>query len=363
MPTDPSNTRFALPFNYGDTGWDDELSNNMDKLAVQVPKLGALADRPAATATMAPNYYYSIDQTPVLFSININDTWTDIELSGGGGTGSAFSGSHTDLTDVTSAQHHEWPISASSLTFDPVIQSELENHTSNLSNPHDVTAAQVGAIADGAGTVTPTNLSFDPATQAELNTHASNATNPHNVTAAQSGAISNVSGSVTTTNLAAGAVTPTEVDGSGGSSGQVLQTDGTAGGVFWASLSGSGSVDWSSVPDMSASSGNTWWRLYSAGASTAGATTGSGGISIWDGVNNDELVAFREGVPGDTIFHSNVQVPDASLTAGGSEVLTAADEGHGNGLNADLWDGRDLYESSTEPTNWESGDLWLRPTQ
>lgn len=354
MPTDPSNDRYALPFNYGDEGWDDELSNIMDQLAVQVPVKGALADRPAASDTLAPNYYYSTDQTPVLFSININDTWTDIELGGGGDTGTgSFSGSHTDLTNVTSGQHHEWPISASSLTFDPVIQSELENHTTNLSNPHDVTAAQVGAISDGAGTVTPTNLSFDPATQGELNAHATNTSNPHGVTAAQAGAISDVSGAVTTANLATSAVTPTEVDGSGGTDGQVLQTDGTAGGVSWASVSSSSTTDFSSVPDMTAASGNTWLAIYSAGV--------GGGISFWDAANNDEMLSLEEGAPSLADFHGNLRVRGTSATVDGSEVLTTADEGSGNGLDADTIDGREIYVQSTEPTDWTDGDIWLRP--
>lgn len=46
------------------------------------------------------------------------------------------------------------------------------------------------------------------------------------------------SGGVDTTQLAASAVTTTEVDGSGGSNGQVLTTDGTASGVSWGSVSG-----------------------------------------------------------------------------------------------------------------------------
>lgn len=56
--------------------------------------------------------------------------------------------------------------------------SALTAHTSNTSNPHSVTAAQVGADPSGSAA----------AVQSNLDAHTSNTSNPHSVTAAQVGA-------------------------------------------------------------------------------------------------------------------------------------------------------------------------------
>ncbi len=66
------------------------------------------------------------------------------------------------------------------------VQANLNAHTGNKSNPHGVTAAQVGA--DPAGSAA--------AVQANLNSHTGNRGNPHGVTAAQVGAIPTTGGSV-----------------------------------------------------------------------------------------------------------------------------------------------------------------------
>ncbi|QCC48075.1 hypothetical protein [Halobellus limi] len=66
-------------------------------------------------------------------------------------------------------------------------EAELTAHTSDMTNPHNVTFTQVGAIEDAAGTVSVSHLDFDPATQAELDSHTGNTSNPHGVTAAQVG--------------------------------------------------------------------------------------------------------------------------------------------------------------------------------
>lgn len=66
------------------------------------------------------------------------------------------------------------------------VQKNLDAHTGNKSNPHGVTAAQVGA--DPAGSAA--------AVQANLNSHTGNRGNPHGVTAAQVGAIPTTGGSV-----------------------------------------------------------------------------------------------------------------------------------------------------------------------
>ena len=56
--------------------------------------------------------------------------------------------------------------------------SDFAAHATNKNNPHEVTAAQVGADVSGAAA----------AVQANLDTHTTNKNNPHEVTAAQAGA-------------------------------------------------------------------------------------------------------------------------------------------------------------------------------
>ncbi|MFN6460538.1 MAG: hypothetical protein RMZ41_001650 [Nostoc sp. DedVER02] len=76
----------------------------------------------------------------------------------------------------------------------------LTSHTSNTSNPHSVTAAQVGAIATTARGAANGVASLDASTlipiaqipttiarQSDLTTHTTNTSNPHSVTAAQVG--------------------------------------------------------------------------------------------------------------------------------------------------------------------------------
>lgn len=58
---------------------------------------------------------------------------------------------------------------------------------------------------------------------------------------------------------------------------------------------------------------------------------------------------------------STANFPTADLQNRGSRVLTEADEGHGNGLDADTVDGRDIYDGDTEPADWDDGDVWLKP--
>jgi hypothetical protein len=69
-------------------------------------------------------------------------------------------------------------------TYDPAgkaaqvaMQADLTAHTGSKSNPHGVTAAQVGADASGAAATVQTNL----------DTHTANKSNPHSVTASQVG--------------------------------------------------------------------------------------------------------------------------------------------------------------------------------
>jgi len=67
-------------------------------------------------------------------------------------------------------------------------KAELDAHTADTTNPHSVTAAQVGAIADAPGTVDESHLSFNVASESGVTNHLNDTTNPHNVTASQVGA-------------------------------------------------------------------------------------------------------------------------------------------------------------------------------
>jgi uncharacterized FlaG/YvyC family protein len=91
------------------------------------------------------------------------------------------------------------------------LQAQLTAHINNISNPHQVTAAQVGAYTKSQSD---SNLSSAVATlntsigtvQTNLTTHINNISNPHEVTAAQVGAYttaqsdSNLNAAVTTLN-------------------------------------------------------------------------------------------------------------------------------------------------------------------
>lgn len=66
------------------------------------------------------------------------------------------------------------------LCSDDTSLSDLENHIDNTTNPHNVTAEQVGAAKKSA-----------------FENHANNTSNPHKVTAAQTGALPTTGGTVT----------------------------------------------------------------------------------------------------------------------------------------------------------------------
>ena len=142
-------------------------------------------------------------------------------------------------------------------------QSNLDTHTNNKSNPHGVTAAQVGAIpasqkgaaggvaslgSDGkvpAGQLP--EMDYDPAGSAQtvqnnLNTHTKNKSNPHGVTAAQAGA-------VPTTRKINNKALSSDVTLGAEDVGAIPSTQkGTAGGV--ASLGSDGKVPAGQLPEM-----------------------------------------------------------------------------------------------------------------
>lgn len=79
---------------------------------------------------------------------------------------------------------------------------------------------------------------------------------------------------VDTANLASSAVTATEVDGSGGSTGQVLDTDGTAGGVAWTLVDTSNLAAQAVTTTEVDGSGGTNGQVITTDGTAAGATWG-----------------------------------------------------------------------------------------
>lgn len=176
---------------------DVELDNLFDQIDTDVFMRGPEADRPAAGTF---GRVYVTTDTRLHFYDN-GTSWDDItpsrdwSVSNSGGKvlskpddidfGTALSvtddGDGTLTIDVSGVTEAE-------LAFDTANQAELDAHTSDTTNPHSVTASQVGAIPDTSGSVTETNLSFNPATDTELNSHTGDTSNPHSVTAAQTGA-------------------------------------------------------------------------------------------------------------------------------------------------------------------------------
>ena len=100
------------------------------------------------------------------------------------------------LGNVDNTADADKPISTATQTAldDKADDSDLTSHTSNTSNPHSVTAAQVGLgnvdnTSDAnkpISTATQTALD-DKADDADLTSHTGNTSNPHSVTATQIG--------------------------------------------------------------------------------------------------------------------------------------------------------------------------------
>ena len=101
MPTDSNNNRYSFPFRVGESGWADEFTSMADDLAVKVPSFGPLSARPNPGQDFAPKLYASTDESPPTLYLNTGAQWVAIAEGGG-----SFSGSHTDLSNVQSDQHH-----------------------------------------------------------------------------------------------------------------------------------------------------------------------------------------------------------------------------------------------------------------
>lgn len=155
-----------------------EIENFHDELDRDVIIRGSEADRPAAGTT---GRIYVANDTKKRFYDN-GTSWDDITPSPSiSHDGSEIMGSPSDLNFGTALAVTDDgdgtvtvgvdAVSEAELTFDPATQAELDAHAGNTSNPHSVTAAQVGA-----------------ASASDLTSHENDTSNPHNVTAAQVGA-------------------------------------------------------------------------------------------------------------------------------------------------------------------------------
>lgn len=78
MPTDPNNTRYPAPFNEGEDDWDEQMESNLDQQAVDIPDHGTIADRPSASASFAPDFYYATDEQVQYF--NEGTTWRAMDI-------------------------------------------------------------------------------------------------------------------------------------------------------------------------------------------------------------------------------------------------------------------------------------------
>ncbi len=106
--------------------------------------------------------------------------------------GSAWSDLQPSLTAHLSSTSN--PHSVTAAQVGAPTTATLSAHTSSTSNPHSVTAAQVGALAIssnlndlGSKATARTNLSVPSI--ADLSSHTSNTSNPHSVTTSQIGAL------------------------------------------------------------------------------------------------------------------------------------------------------------------------------
>ena len=161
-------------------------------------------------------------------------------------------------TSVTIAE-----MTAAIAESEQTVQDNLNTHTNNKSNPHGVTAAQVGAIPasqkGAAGGVASLGsdgkvpeeqlpeMDYDPAgsaagVQANLTSHINNKSNPHGVTAAQAGAVP------TTRKINNKALSSDVTLGAADVGAIPSAQKGTAGGV--ASLGSDGKVPSGQLPDM-----------------------------------------------------------------------------------------------------------------
>lgn len=88
------------------------------------------------------------------------------------------------VTSISAATIYSGSTNLGTILENYTTDNEFAGHTGNTSNPHQVTAAQVGAYTTGQVD----NLLLGYTTDAEFAGHTGNTSNPHNTTAAQVGA-------------------------------------------------------------------------------------------------------------------------------------------------------------------------------
>lgn len=89
------------------------------------------------------------------------------------------------------------------------VQTNLNAHINNRSNPHQVTTGQIGAATatDLSSHVNAANPHSGSASTTALNTHINNRSNPHQVTAAQTGAFPATGGTISGNTTISGTLT------------------------------------------------------------------------------------------------------------------------------------------------------------
>jgi hypothetical protein len=102
----------------------------------------------------------------------------------GGESGAASSSPYLTCATITACTSFQDFVEAATSGF--ISNTDFTGHTSNTSNPHQVTASQVGAYS----TEQVNNILTGYTTSTDFTGHTSNTSNPHNTTAAQVGAYS-----------------------------------------------------------------------------------------------------------------------------------------------------------------------------
>lgn len=155
---------------------------------------------------------------------------------------------------------------------------------------------------------------------------------------------------VGTSNLASQAVTATEVDGSGGTAGQVLDTDGTASGVSWTLITTSNIASQAVTPTEVDGSGGTADQVLTTDGTAGGVTWSDQSTASWT----------TSTITSDTTASDN----DELLADSSSAALTVTLPSPSNGLRVRVMriasaNGVTVARNGTENINGNASDLSL----